>query len=291
MKTLALVVALSGILLIGCADREKEAALQKQVSQAEADRQSVQTLLNERDRYVDGVMKEINEIYANLEAARAKEGKLKAQPSGVEGKTSATDLDTRKQLLSNIASIGDALKENRKRLADLRARLKTSQGEIANLTKMVENLQTTLLEREQSIAHLQAQVVGLEETVSAKTKQLAEKDQLLDEQTRKLNAAYFIAAPREELEQKGIITEEGGFLWGLLGSTTVVASSWDPSAFSSLDRTREQTIHIPGKIAQILPSRSDGLFATTEVSEKDTELKILEPEKFWKDNYLVVVLD
>ena len=131
MKKLALICALSGILLLGCADHEKEEALQKALSQAEADRQSYQTLLNERDKYVEGVMKEINEIYADLEATRAKEGKLKAQPAGVEGKTTATDLDTRKQLLSNIASLGDALKENRKRIADLRARLKSSQGEIA----------------------------------------------------------------------------------------------------------------------------------------------------------------
>jgi len=291
MKKLALIFALSGILVLGCADREKEAALQKQLSQAEADRQSYQTLLNERDKYVEGVMKEINQIYADLEATRAKEGKLKAQPSGVEGKTTATDLDTRKQLLANIASLGDALKENRKRIADLRARLKSSQGEIASLTKMVENLQSTLLEREQSIARLQAQVVGLEETVQTKTLQLAEKEQLIDEQGRKLNAAYFIAAPREELEEKGIITEEGGFLWGLLGSTTVVAGTWDPAVFASLDKTREQTIHIPGRISQILPLRNQDFFATTEVGENDTELKILEPEKFWKDNYLVVVLD
>lgn len=291
MKRLVLISMLAGVVLIGCADREKEAALQKQLSQAEADRQSYQTLLNERDKYVEGVMKEINQIYADLEATRAKEGKLKAQPSGTEGKTTATDLDTRKQLLSNIASLGETLKENRKRIADLRVRLKSSQGEIASLTKMVENLQTALLEREQSIAKLQAQVVGLEETVASKTLQMAEKDQLLDEQRRTINAAYYIAAPREELEEKGIITEEGGFLWGLLGSTTVVASGWDTGTMASLDKTREQTIHIPGRISEILPLRNADLFTAKEIADNDTELTILEPAKFWKDNYLVVVMD
>ncbi|MCC6396418.1 MAG: hypothetical protein IT282_05325, partial [Bacteroidetes bacterium] len=276
---------------LGCSNKEKEEALQAQLSQAEADRQSYQTLLSERDKYVEGVIKEINDIYADLESTRVKEGKLKAQPSGSEGKTTAEDLDTRKQLLANIASIGDALKENRKRISDLRVRLKKSQGEIASLTKLVENLQATVLEREQSIAQLQAQVVGLEETVQSKTLQLAERDQLLDEQRRKMNAAYYVAAPREELEEKGIITEEGGFLWGLLGSTTVMTSNWDPSAMSSLDRTTEKTIHVPGKISQILPARNADLFAMAEIGENETELTILQPEKFWKENYLVVVLD
>jgi len=291
MKKVALTCLLIGTLFLGCSNKEKEEALQAQLSQAEADRQSYQTLLSERDKYVEGVIKEINDIYADLESTRVKEGKLKAQPSGSEGKTTAEDLDTRKQLLANIASIGDALKENRKRISDLRVRLKKSQGEIASLTKLVENLQATVLEREQSIAQLQAQVVGLEETVQSKTLQLAERDQLLDEQRRKMNAAYYVAAPREELEEKGIITEEGGFLWGLLGSTTVMTSNWDPSAMASLDRTSEKTIHVPGKISQILPARNADLFAMAEIGENETELTILQPEKFWKENYLVVVLD
>ena len=113
----------------------------------------------------------------------------------------------------------------------------------------------------------------------------------LERQRRMLGTAYYMAAPREELEEKGIITEEGGFLWGLLGSTTVMSSGFDPASFTALDKTSEQTIRIPGHVAEILPRRNADLFAVSETDENGTELKILQPEKFWQDKYLVVVLD
>jgi hypothetical protein len=155
----------------------------------------------------------------------------------------------------------------------------------------VENLQATLLEREQSITRLQAQIAGLETTINNKTRELAEKDMELEHQRRMLGTGYYVAAPREELEEKGIITEEGGFLWGLLGSTTVMSSGIDPTTFTAMDKTREQTIRIQGHVAEILPRRNADLFAVSETEDNGTELKILQPEKFWQDKYLVVVLD
>lgn len=291
MRNLSIVLIFAALFLAGCADREKENALQQQLSQAETDRQSYKALLSERDAYIEGVMKEINDIYAGLEAARVKEGKLLSRKADAEGAASGAALDTRKQLLSNIASIGDALKENRKRINGLMARLKDSQREIAGLNTLVENLQASLLEREQSIANLQVQIAGLETTINNKTRELAEKDMQLEDQRRMLGAVYYVAAPREELEEKGIITEEGGFLWGLLGSTTVMASGVDQSSFTTLDRTREQTIVIPGEVDEILPRRSDSLFAIAASGENGTELRILQPDKFWQDRYLVVVLN
>lgn len=291
MRHLSFALFLSVFLLAGCADHEKENALQSQLSQAETDRQSYKSLLNERDAYIEDVMKEINGIYAGIESARAKEGKLLSQKAATESTAAGTSLDTRKQLLSNIASIGEALKENRKRINGLVARLKASQTEIASLNKLIENLQATILEREQSITMLQAQVAGLETTINNKTRELAEKDMALEHQRQMLGTVYYVAAPREELEEKGIITEEGGFLWGLLGSTTVMTSGVDPASFTSLDKTREQTIQIAGHVAEILPRRNADLFAVSNVGEDGTELKILQPEKFWQDKYLVVVLD
>ena len=291
MRHLSFALFLALLLLAGCADHEKENALQSQLSQAETDRQSYKSLLNERDAYIEDVMKEINGIYAGIEAARAKEGKLLSQKAATESTAAGTTLDTRKQLLTNIASISEALKENRKRINGLVARLKASQTEIASLNKLIENLQATILEREQSITMLQAQVAGLETTISNKTRELAEKDMALEHQRQLLGTVYYVAAPREELEEKGIITEEGGFLWGLLGSTTVLTSGVDPTAFTSLDKTREQTIQIAGHVAEILPRRNADLFAVSSVGEDGTELKILQPEKFWQDRYLVVVLD
>ena len=59
---------------------------------------------------------------------------------------------------------------------------------------------------------------------------------------------------KEELKKKGIITDEGGFLWGLLGSTTIMSSGVDQSVFTPLDKNIDQTLHVPGTIDEILPA-------------------------------------
>jgi septal ring factor EnvC (AmiA/AmiB activator) len=289
MRATLVAIALCSVLVIGCSDKEKEQALQQQLAQAQADKESVQKLLTERDTYLEGVMKEINDIYTDLEKARTKEGTLTQRTQSVEAKQAS--LDSRKQLLDNIQDIGLTLKDNRKRIGDLRARVKSLNVKIASLDSLISNLQNTLLEREQSIARLESHVQGLEQTVAEKTAVIADKENQLNEQKRKMNTVFYITGSRSELKEKGIITDEGGFLWGLLGSTTVMAPDVNPSDFTALDMRKDSTIHVDGKIVEILPHRKADLFATSSQDEKGSDLKILEPDKFWREQYLVVVLD
>jgi len=289
MSTIFAIVALCSFLVVGCSDKEKEEALLNQISHAHNDRESVQKLLSERDAYLEGVMKEINDIYTDLEKSRMKEGTLTRRAQGVEAKQAS--LDSRQQLLENIQDIGTALKDSRKRISNLQARVRSLGVKIAGLDTLMVNLRNTISEREQSIAQLQGKVQGLELTVSEKIATIAEQDNKLTEQKQQLNRVFYIAGTRDELEEKGIIDDEGGFLWGLLGSTTVMAPTADPTVFTPLDRTKDQTIHVTGTVDEILPRRNAELFAMSTTEENGSDLQILEPEKFWRDQYLVVVLD
>jgi predicted nucleic acid-binding Zn-ribbon protein len=291
MRSYIAIIALCSLIVVGCADKEKEEALQKQLAQAQSDRESAQRLLNERDLYLEGVMKEINDIYADVEKARVKEGTITRKAQGVEASKQTSNLDSRKQLLDNIQDIGAVLKDSRTRVASLQSRVKSLGVKIAALDTLIVSLKNTIAEREEAIALLQGRVQGLEVTVAEKTATIAERDNQLAEQTRKMNKVFYIAGTRAELEEKGIIDEEGGFLWGLLGSTTVVAPKADPHEFTALDRTKDNTIHINGEIDEILPHRESALFATTVEENAGSDLKILEPDKFWREQYLVVVLD
>jgi predicted nucleic acid-binding Zn-ribbon protein len=289
MRAVIAIVALCSLVVAGCSNQEKEEALQKQLALVQSDKDATQKLLSERDLYLEGVMKEINDIYTDLEKARMKEGTITRKAQGVESKQA--NLDSRKQLLDNIQDIGSALKDNRKRIGDLQARVRTLGVRIAALDTLIVNLKNTLEEREQAIAQLQGRVQGLEQTVAEKTATIAQKENQLNEQRRKLNTVYYVAGSRAELEEKGIISEEGGFLWGLLGSTTVMSAGPDPAEFTALDKSKDNSIHIAGKIGEILPHRQDELFATSAAGESESDLKILEPDKFWRNQYLVVVLD
>ena len=280
----ALVVALTAV-LIGCNGKEDE--LQKQLSQVQSERTSLQQTITDRDKTIDEVMQSVNQVYADLEQARMKEGKLKKQ-SDVEGPTALANVDTKDRMLQEIGDIGANLKSSRQRLAALQSKVKKFNGQIAGLTTMVDNLNKSLQEREQSIAQLEAKVQGLESTVAENTRVISEKDATIDSQTKTINTVFYIVGTKDELKKKGIITDEGGFLWGLLGSTTIMSGNVDQTNFTPLDKTKDQTIHVDGKIEEILPRRNADLFAT---DESGSQLTITHPDKFWADNYLVIIKD
>lgn len=289
MKTLLALVALVTVLVIGCSNKEEE--LQQQLTKAKGEQATLQQNIAERDKSIEEVMKAINEVYADLEKARSKEGKLMERASNSEVPTQITNATTRQVLLGNITEIGTALKENRKKIAALQAKVKSLGGQLAGLNTLIANLNHSLQEREQSIALLEAKVQGLETTVADKTKAIAEKEGVIEEQRLMMKKAFYVVGTRKELKEKGIITDEGGFLWGLLGSTTVMASGVDQSLFTAIDKSNDQMIQIQGKIDEILPHRNEEFFATAEPSENSSALKIVQPEKFWQDNYLVIVVD
>ncbi len=195
-------------------------------------------------------------------------------------------------MIQNISEVGATLKENREKISKLEARMKTFKGEMAGLNKLVESLKLTLQEREQSIAALETSVKGLEATVAEKTTTIAEKEAVIEGQQKEMNTAYMIVGTRDELKERGVITDEGGFLWGLLGSTTVMASGVDRSMFTAIDKTRDHTIPIDGEVKEILPHRSNDYFAMGEQPlGNGSSLTITRPDGFWQNDYLVIVVD
>jgi archaellum component FlaC len=289
MKTKLAWVALAVTFVLGCNNKEEE--LQKQISQLQSDQAAQQQGINERDKYFDEVVRAVNDVYTDLERARTKEAQLVERTTTAEGPAQFTSGETRQKLLQNISDIGSSLKENRKKIAELQARAKAFHGQLAGLNSLIDNLKKSLQEREESIAALETRVQGLETTVAEKTKTIAEKEMVIDDQQKKLNTGFYVVGTRDELKKKGVITDEGGFLWGLLGSTTVMGGDFDQSLFTPIDKTTEHIIHVGGKIDEILPRRNEELFAMAQPDGHTSDLTIVSPDRFWKDNYLVIVLD
>jgi predicted nucleic acid-binding Zn-ribbon protein len=289
MKELLALVTVGSLLVTGCNQHEEE--LQKQLAKVQGDKTALQQSIAERDKYFEDFIKAVNDVYADLETARVKEAELVTKSGGPEGPPEITNASTREKLLQNINDIGTSLKENRKKIGALQSRVKSFKGQIDGLNKLIDNLKLTLQEREESIAQLQGRVQGLETTVAENTKVIAEKTNIIEEQQKQMTKAFYIIGTRDDLKKRGIITDEGGFLWGLLGSTTVMASGINPSEFTTIDRTKDETINVNGKIDEILPHRNTDFFAMAEPMENASQLKIVRPDKFWQDNYLVIVLD
>jgi hypothetical protein len=103
-----------------------------------------------------------------------------------------------------------------------------------------------------------------------------------------MNTVYYVVGKKDDLEKKGIVADEGGFLWGLLGSTTVLAGNFNPDLFQKIDKTKQAQIDVTGKIVEIIPKRDAGSYSTTEAGGQ-TVLKIVNADQFWKVNRLVII--
>ena len=289
---LLVVVACMGALM-ACNGREKELenALAQEKVRLSNSTDSLNQVIAQRDRYFDDVVRAINDVYNNLEDVRQKEKVISQQAGEAEGKFSVTNDQARASLLKEIANIGTTLSDSRKKIARLQSKVKSLNKQFASLNETINNLKQMLEEREKTIAMLGTRVNGLENTVAEKVRLIAQRDSIIGSQESSLNTVFYVMGTREELEQKGIIKDEGGFPWGLFGSTTVLGSGLNQRYFEALDKTRESVIKVGGTIDEIVPKRDEMYYAMNQVDDASSDLKIVDPGKFWQQRYLVIITE
>ncbi len=288
MKAIVAVVFLA-VLAAGCNNQSKE--LEQQVLTLQKQASELNLNLADREQYLDEVIGEINEVYRDLEQARGKEGEIvqRTEPGGEH--VYATSVEARTAVKQNIEFIGTTLKESRKRISNLQARLKNSKSELASLNTLLESLRSSLKEREEAMATLETRVKGLEANIASQTLTIEAQTGTIEQQKKEIETAYYVIGTKEELKEKGIINDEGGFLWGLLGSTTTLSSGVDQSLFTPINKSNDKVLHVNGEIDEILPRRQDVFFTTKQADEFSSELAIVEPNQFWESNYLVIVVN
>lgn len=275
------------LLLAGCGNREEE--LQGKIGQLEAATDSLNKVLNQRDGYFEEVVRAINDVYMSIEDVRQQEASIQQQTGEAEGKFAVNNEQARAQLLQQIANIDSTLVENRKKVSALRARVRSLNKDYKALDETIANLKKMLEERELTIAMLEGRVTGLEADLEQKSREIAARDSVIESQVHLMNKVYYVAGTRDELEEKGIIKDEGGFLW--FGSTTVLASGLSTDYFTPFDVAHESVITIDGTVDEIVPDRDMNYYALNVVGEEVTDLSITDPARFWQDRYLVIITD
>lgn len=282
--TLVFLLALA-LMLGGCGKAELE-----------NQNKELQKQLQAKDQYIEEVTSAINEIHNQLENTWAMEKNVMQQSTAREGSKPATNVEMKQRIISRIADIDSILSANRKKLSGLQNKLKAAAVQYAGLQKMVEDLKATLEEREKALTDLQERVKTLEGVVTEKTRIIAARETTIEEQsselkerTKRMNTVYVVVGKRDDLKTKGIIADEGGVLWGLLGSTTVLASNFNSELFQQLDKTKDMQIDVTGKIDEIIPKRETAAYALEPAAGGHTILKIVNPDQFWKVNRIVVI--
>jgi hypothetical protein len=183
------------------------------------------------------------------------------------------------------------------------AKLRTSARQIRNLTHLSDSLRTTL---EATITSMQATITAQQEQIALFTatidtlrgQNVALTDTVANMSVRE-NTVYFVVGTREQLKQKGLVTEEGGarVLWILwkTGTTLQSARELDPAQFTPINKRLLTEIPLPHAAGRYrILSRQDQSHLATPRDQggrfTGPTLRINTPEEFWRNSKFLIIL-
>ena len=264
-------------------------------SRLQAENDSLQAALNERNAELDEMMGTFNEISEGFRQINAAENRVDLQ----RGALSEGSLSAKEQIASDIEFIRKQMEENKQQIAKLQQQLKSSRTNSAQLKKAVESLTQELVEKTKRIEELQAELasknIRIQELDAAVTTLTTEKETLVAEneakaqtvaaQDKALNAAWFVFGTKKELKDQRILTNAGVFRKG----DVMQDEAMNKDYFTQIDIRTTKEIKLYSKSADLLTTHPAGSYVLEEDGKGQLTLKITNPEKFWSvSKYLVI---
>ena len=264
-------------------------------SRLQAENDSLQAVLNERNAELDEMMGTFNEISEGFRQINAAENRVDLQ----RGALSEGSLSAKEQIASDIEFIRKQMEENKQQIAKLQQQLKNSRTNSAQLKKAVETLTQELVEKTKRIEELQAELasknIRIQELDAAVTTLTTEKETLVAEneakaqtvaaQDKALNAAWFVFGTKKELKDQRILTNTGVFRKG----DVMQDEAMNKDYFTQIDIRTTKEIKLYSKSADLLTTHPAGTYVLEEDGKGQLTLRITDPERFWSvSKYLVI---
>ena len=277
-KILCLILCVAA--LAGCTGGKRERELA-------ARNDSLAVALSEKEKALEQTMRAIAGIQEGFRAINEAEGRVSVGSLDGEG------ISEEQRLREDILFIQQRMEENRKQIELLEKQLKTSSAKTASLSKVVENLRAELDSKVESItalqnelarkniriAELDSAVVMLTGDVNALQKITDAQQQTIEEQTGRLNAAWYVYGTAKELKGQNILKD------GRIFNST----DFNKNYFTQIDIREDKVFPLYSKRAKLLTTHPDGSYEFTKDEEKLLTLTILDAEAFWSvSRYMVI---
>jgi uncharacterized coiled-coil protein SlyX len=272
------------------------ACKQKELDSSNQQKDSLLSIVNERDASLNEFISSFNEVERNLDSVAAKQHVISVNTD----KPGELKQNQKARINADIAAINSLMDINRRKLAELTHKLKNSGSKNAELEKTIVTINNQLAQKDlelttlnEKLKNLNAQVAQLQTSVNTLTVEGDAKSQTIAEETAVLHTAYYVVGKSKELEESKLIDRKGGLLG--IGKTAKLTENIDNSKFTRIDYTQTGTIPVNGDDVRIVTTHpSDSYRLDKDVKDKDkvNNIIITNPEKFWSaSKYLVVVKD
>ena len=286
MKKLIFAAAIA-LTITACDNRQAE------VDQANRQKDSLASIINERDSSLNDFLSSFNEIEKNLDSIARKQNAINVNVDK-QGELNKT---AKERINDNIAAINQLMNENRAQIAELNRKLKNSGSKIAHFETMIQTLNEQIAQKDRELADLNdklnslnTQVAQLQTSVDTLTRTTLTQTKTIDEQTTSLHTAYFVVGKSKDLQTMKVIDKTGGLLG--IGKTSKLSSNFDNNKFTRIDYVQTSTIPIDSKGAKVITTHPSDSYTLNKEKDKVVSLSITNAEKFWSaSKYLVVVKD
>jgi septal ring factor EnvC (AmiA/AmiB activator) len=248
-----------------------------------------------KDSTINSFMESLNEIEDNLSQVKQKQGAIKstATEGSAELQGSAKD-----RINEDINFINELMEENKSKIASLQSRLKKSNLKIAEFEKMIARMTEQLAEKDKEIGTLKEQLatmnIQINEMNTAITglqSESANKTQVIEQQTTRINTAYYAVGTYKELRDNKVLNKEGGFLG--LGKKKNLKTDFNQDYFTQVDISKIKSVPVNGKSAKIVTNHPTSSYKLEMDGKKMVKsLTITNSETFWRSSkYLVITID
>ncbi len=266
---------------------------QNELADSKREKDSLMSVINERDSFINDYISSFNEVEQNLDSVAIRQHII-AINSDKAGELKTTQ---KSRINAEIAAINNLMDQNRKKIAELNRKIKNSTNKNLQHVKMIATLNDQIIKKDIELADLNtrlnalnAQVATLETSVDTLTVLNDAQAQTITDKTTALHTAYYVVGKSNELQDAKIIDRKGGLLG--IGKTSKLSEDFDNSKFTRIDYSQTNSISVNSDMKIITNHPSSSYTLDKDDKDKDfvKNIVITNSEMFWSaSKYLVVV--
>lgn len=256
-------------------------------NQLQQQRDSLQAIIDGKDHELNEIMGIMNEVQEGISRINEAEGRITVANAGPE------TASAREVIRDNMQYIQTTMQQNRELISNLQEKLRHSninaeklQATIQSLQKQVEvqnqqiqELMATLAERDIQIQQQGEEITSLNDNVASLTEQKQQQASTIAQQDKDLNAAWFVFGTKSELREQNILRD----------GVVLKSEDFNVDYFTRIDIRKTREIKLYSKNAKLLTTHPEGSYSLTLDSNKQYQIIITNPTKFWSvTRYLVI---
>ena len=274
----------------------RENKFKEQRAEAQMVHENLNGIIEHRDSVINDLVMTFNAIEKDMNIVREQENLLAISVDDPEFTN-----DVRKRIVAEIQQMNTMLEENRAKVKELNRRLKDSGLKMAALEDKMVVLQASIVQRDSSINVLKTELVSrdfqlaelnividsLDMEVVEREQAIQVKDELISQNLAELDKAFLVSGNYKELEDKGIVAKEGGFLG--LGKSKVVPANLADSEFDQISISHTDRIAVNAKKMELISNHPEDSYEVVSNDSIVEYIQITQPQMFWKKTRYAVV--